>query len=244
MARAIATLDQLSDGRVIVGVGRGFDLPETREEFAAAGVDFAGRTQRLLDTVRLWRALWDPSGDPVSAHGAAWDLVDVKLAPRPAQPGGPPIWLAGYGPMSFRRVATLADGWLPYPPTTDDYRAGWSAITGASRGERTVTPAVMLTVSIDNDPAVARANLDRYVQTFYGYPRQIVGVLQGMAAGSAEDVTSAVTPYVEAGARAFVLRLASVDRPEVQLERAAETLLPALRSAMPTADLVTEGGTS
>jgi probable F420-dependent oxidoreductase len=231
MARAIASLDQVSAGRVIVGVGRGFDLPETRREFAAAGVDFDSRTRRLVDTVRLWRALWDESTKPVSARGSAWELEGVQLVPRPAQPGGPPIWLAGYGPVSFCRVAELADGWLPYPPTTDAYREGRDAIAAhAAFLGRSVTPAVMLTVNIDEDEAAAQANLAEYIQTFYGYPREIVGSLQGMAAGNPGDVTDAVTAYVDAGARAFVLRLASIRTPVQQLERAAEVLLPALRA--------------
>jgi probable F420-dependent oxidoreductase len=232
MARAIATVDQLSGGRMIVGVGRGFDLPETRREFSAAGVDFDSRTTRMVDTIRLWRALWDSSEAPVSSQGPAWDLAEVRLTPRPAQVGGPPIWLAGYGPASFRRIGHHADGWLPYPPTVDEYRVGCdSVLTEANTHGRSVTPAVMLSVNIDEDPDVAGRDLDEYVETFYGYPREIVGSIQGMAAGTGDDVKRAVSGYVDAGARAVVLRLASLRAPEEQLERAAQALLPALRTA-------------
>jgi probable F420-dependent oxidoreductase len=243
MARAIASLDQVSDGRVIVGVGRGFDLPETRREFAAAGVDFDTRTQRLIDTVRLWRSLWHHSQTPVTDKGPAWTLEDVTLLPRPIQPGGPPIWLAGYGPVSFRRVAAIADGWLPYPPTVDEYATGRAEVDAhaVSRG-RQVTSGVMLTVNIDSDPAAAQRVLDEYVQTFYGYPREIVGSLQGMAAGTPEGVAAAVSGYAAAGARAFVLRLASIRTPEEQLERAAEVLLPALRGHDQSSPQPTAGG--
>src|SRR5207249_4935505 len=111
---------------------------------------------------------------------------------------------------------------------------------------RSVTPAVMLTVNVDEDEAAAQANLDEYIQTFYGYPREIVGSLQGMAAGRPDDVAAAITAYADAGARAFVLRLASIRSPEQQLERAAEALLPALRGRrMPAGSSQTiRGGSS
>jgi alkanesulfonate monooxygenase SsuD/methylene tetrahydromethanopterin reductase-like flavin-dependent oxidoreductase (luciferase family) len=208
LARSIASVDQLSDGRMIVGVGRGFDLPETRREFEAAGVDFESRTQRMIDAIELWRSLWNGSGP-------------FDLEPRPVQPGGPPIWLAGYGPASFRRVADMADGWLPYPPSAEQYREGWAAISG--RAQRAVTPAVMVTM------ASADEQLDRYAETFYGYPRQIVGLLQAMHAGSPAALVDALRGYWDAGARAFLLRLASLDAPAKLLELVAQDVLPSLR---------------
>jgi alkanesulfonate monooxygenase SsuD/methylene tetrahydromethanopterin reductase-like flavin-dependent oxidoreductase (luciferase family) len=210
-ARAIASVDQLSDGRLILGVGRGFDLPETRREFAAAEVDFETRTKRMTEAIELWRSLWDGSADG-----------PFDLQPRPVQPGGPPIWLAGYGPASFRRVAHLADGWLPYPPSAEQYREGWAAIQ-AQAGPRTVTPAVMVTIAVHDDPAVADKQLDRYAETFYGYPREIVGLLQAMAAGPPDVVLSVLRGYWEAGARTFLLRLASLDEPQSNLSASPRT---------------------
>jgi alkanesulfonate monooxygenase SsuD/methylene tetrahydromethanopterin reductase-like flavin-dependent oxidoreductase (luciferase family) len=121
-AQAIASLDQLSGGRLIIGVGRGFDLPETRREFAAAGADFATRTRRLRDTVALWRRLWSDGRASMDTEYSRLD--DEAVLPLVSRPGGPPVWLAGFGPNAFADTGRLADGWLPYPPTPDEYRHG------------------------------------------------------------------------------------------------------------------------
>jgi len=229
-AQALASLDQLSAGRLIVGVGRGFDLPETRREFAAAGSDFEQRTRRMIETLELWRTLW-------SRHGAAsmatpYAYLDAEtILPRPAQPAGPPIWMAGFGPAAFRHVGRLADGWLPYPPSPDDYRTGWAQVQQAAqdvgRDPAAITPAVMATINIGPDRASAR-ELEAYVSAFYGHPLELVSQIQACSAGSPAKVLDFLRSYLDAGARAFVLRVASLDVPEGQLDALADAVLPAV----------------
>src|SRR5438270_8791193 len=84
-AQALASLDQLSGGRLIVGVGRGLDLPETRREFAAAGVPFEQRSRRLDDAISVWRALWRSSPDAPAVFEAEYCTLDaVDFSPKPA----------------------------------------------------------------------------------------------------------------------------------------------------------------
>lgn len=229
-AQALASLDQLSGGRLVVGIGRGFDLPETRREFAAAGADFDHRTRRMVDTINFWRQLWSTNGSASMSTPYA-RLDGQAILPRPAQPGGPPIWLAGFGPAAFRRAGKLADGWLPYPPRADDYRSGWErvqeAAAEAGRDPTAITPAVMATVNIGSGDASARA-LETYVAAFYGYPLEIVSLIQATHAGPGTKVLEFLRSYWDAGARAFVLRVASLDEPERQLDSLAEAVLPTL----------------
>jgi probable F420-dependent oxidoreductase len=230
-AQALASLDQLSDGRLIVGVGRGFDLPETRREFAGAGADFDQRTRRMVETIAFWRELWSGTGSASMTTRYA-RLDGEVILPRVAQPGGPPIWLAGFGPAAFRRAGTLADGWLPYPPSAGDYRSGWEhvqeAAAAAGRDPTAITPAVMATVNIGPDDASAHA-LDTYVNEFYGYPLEAVSLIQAIHAGPSTKVLEFLRSYWDAGARAFVLRVASLDAPEHQLDALADTVLPTLQ---------------
>jgi probable F420-dependent oxidoreductase len=106
-AKAFATLDALSHGRVIVGVGAG----HLEGEFAALGVDFARRGKLLdeaIDAVK--RAFLDE----FPAHaGSTWQFADVGLKPRPAQQPRPPIWVGGSTPAALKRAAVRGDGWLP-----------------------------------------------------------------------------------------------------------------------------------
>jgi alkanesulfonate monooxygenase SsuD/methylene tetrahydromethanopterin reductase-like flavin-dependent oxidoreductase (luciferase family) len=236
-AHAIASLDQLSEGRTILGIGRGLDLPETRREFRAAGAPFAGRTSRLEQAIQLWRALWSDSGTGVTAAGPEWQLDDVELRPRPVQPGGPPIWLGGFGAPMFERTGAIADGWLPYPPTADLYREGWTGISdAAARAGRAgaLAPAVMATIAVDSTKEPSSFVLERYIEAFYGYPLEIVSLIQATFAGTASGCATWLREYWDAGARVFILRLAApldtADGSLAQLELAARELLPLIHA--------------
>src|SRR6202040_1556718 len=90
LAQQIATLDQISQGRYILGVGIASDVPNIRAEFVAAGVPFEKRVGRMLEGLRLCRALW--TGKPVDWDGR-WPVRNGVLGPTPHRPGGPPIWI-------------------------------------------------------------------------------------------------------------------------------------------------------
>src|SRR4051794_20267159 len=92
LAHGIATLDQISEGRFILGVGIASDVPNIRAEFVACSVPFEKRVGRMLEGLRLCRELW--SGEPVNWNGR-WVLENAMLGPTPHRPGGPPIWIGG-----------------------------------------------------------------------------------------------------------------------------------------------------
>jgi probable F420-dependent oxidoreductase len=101
-AKSFATLDYLSGGRAILGVGAG----HVAAEFGALGVPF-NRRGRMTNNYIL--AIRDAFADE-------WGSGDFGQSPRPVQPGGPPIWIGGSTPAAFRRAAELGDGWLPQGP--------------------------------------------------------------------------------------------------------------------------------
>ena len=107
VAKQWATLDALSGGRTILGIGAGW----MREEFEALGVDtFERRGAATDEAVRLYRALWTQEGDG-SFNGDVYQFRPLRAVPKPAQKGGPPIWVGGHGRRSIRRAAELGDGW-------------------------------------------------------------------------------------------------------------------------------------
>ncbi|TDD79163.1 LLM class flavin-dependent oxidoreductase [Actinomadura rubrisoli] len=130
LAHQLATLDRLSDGRLVAGMGAGFPIPQTEAQFAALDVGFKRRVSRMEESIDAMRRLW--TGGPVSFKGEHFAFEDVTLAPPPSRPGGPPIWLAGGGVHALRRVARLADGWLPYPPQAKTYEREHQAIQDAT----------------------------------------------------------------------------------------------------------------
>jgi probable F420-dependent oxidoreductase len=101
-AKAFATLDALSGGRAILGVGAG----HVEAEFEALGVPFRQRGKLTDDAIVTIRA----------ALADEWGAGDVGQRPRPVQPGGPPIWVGGSSAAALRRAAALGDGWMPQGP--------------------------------------------------------------------------------------------------------------------------------
>jgi probable F420-dependent oxidoreductase len=135
LAKAVATLDHLAPGRVVLGVGLGYN----REEAANHGVPFGQRSVLVEETVRLMRALW--TEDKAAYEGRFLRLPPSWSWPKPVRPGGPPVLLGGRaGPRNFDRVVSWADGWIPMGETPSDaplgrelgeLRARWA---GAGRG--------------------------------------------------------------------------------------------------------------
>lgn len=108
-AKAIATLDSISGGRVIMGTGAGYLEPE----FSALGIDFSRRNDILDENLRLMKQVW--SGEPVTASGPGWEADGTVSLPLPVQRPHPPIWIGGNSPRARRRAVELADGWIPMP---------------------------------------------------------------------------------------------------------------------------------
>ncbi|MET7640605.1 LLM class F420-dependent oxidoreductase [Streptomyces sp. NPDC005438] len=106
LARTLGSLDRASSGRLVVGMGSGW----SRDEYAAAGTDFAARGAALDETLDVCAAVWGP--DPVTVSGARTRVRETDVGPKPAQPRVP-ILLGGMSDRTLRRVARRADGWLP-----------------------------------------------------------------------------------------------------------------------------------
>jgi probable F420-dependent oxidoreductase len=105
MARELATIDRLSEGRLIVGAGAGW----VEEEFISTGVPFEIRGGRLNEFIPLLRHLWTNPNEPW--HGKHFDIPAIGLI-RPATPGGPPIYVGAGGPAGIRRAAKYGDGFI------------------------------------------------------------------------------------------------------------------------------------
>jgi probable F420-dependent oxidoreductase len=106
-AKAVATLDTVSKGRAILGVGAG----HAADEFAALGIDFAERGALLDEAIDAVKAALV---DEFPEHdGPQWSFRDVGVGPRPVQQPRPPVWVGGSAPPSLRRAAEKGDGWLP-----------------------------------------------------------------------------------------------------------------------------------
>ena len=209
LAHGIATLDQISEGRFILGVGIASDVPNIRAEFTACGVPFEKRVGRMLEGLRLARELW--SGQPVTWNGR-WVMDDATLGPVPHRLGGPPIWIGGMVRASLERVGRLYDGWFPNAPDPERWRAQWAEIAdiarAAGRDPAGLTGAVYLTLAIDDDKARAEQRLDAFMASYYGRPAAEMRARQANYAGSPEGAAAWLADWIAAGVTHLVLRFA------------------------------------
>lgn len=107
VAKAAATVDRLSDGRLVIGAGGGY----LRSEFAALGADFEGRGAAFDNSLDALDSVW--SGESYSGSGRGWTAREVVSAPGPVQLPHPPLWIGGSGRNARRRVARAGQGWMP-----------------------------------------------------------------------------------------------------------------------------------
>lgn len=209
LAHSVATLDRISEGRFILGVGVATDVPSIRAEFEAAGVPFEKRAGRMMEGLRLCRALW--SGEPVDWDGR-WTVQGATIGPTPHRPGGPPIWLGGRVPATIQRVGKFYDGWFPntYQPAEFAGKLGEirAIAREAGRDAEAIDAATYLTLATDDDTARAERRLDDYLASYYGERPEAMRKRQICYAGPAAGAGEWLKSFADAGATHLVLRFA------------------------------------
>lgn len=208
LAQQLATIDQVSEGRLIVGAGIAADTPTVRAEFKAAGVPFEKRVGTMMEGFRLCKALW--TGESVDWDGR-WTVSQSVLAPEPYTRGGPRIWMAAHAPAGIARTAKHFDGWFPIGPNAET--VGKRRVTllehaeDAGRDENSLTTAVYLTVAVMDDAGAADAAINDYLEGYYGAPAATMRGIQSCFGGPLSDVLAFLRAYVESGVEHIVVRI-------------------------------------
>ncbi|MGY9057055.1 MAG: LLM class flavin-dependent oxidoreductase [Alphaproteobacteria bacterium] len=209
LAHIVSTLDQVSDGRVILGYGIAGDVPNIRAEFEATGVPFEKRVGRMIEGLKLCQALW--TGEKVDWDGY-WKLSGQEIGPVPVQKGGPPVWVGGSHPDALKRAARHFDGWFPTGPGPDVCNGQWQEIrnyaTAEGRNPDDLTYASYVTIAVDDDKERGIARIDKFLEAYYGVPGHILRKRMAAFAGPAEEAAAFVKSYTDAGASHICIRFA------------------------------------
>jgi len=194
VARAFASLDYLSGGRAILGVGVGGEHPR---DFAAVGVLKRERGARTDEAMCALRELF--ASPTASFAGRFFSFDGISIDPRPVQEGGPPLWVGGRSDAAIRRAGRLGDGWIPIWVSPERYARGLEQL-GVEAAGREVTAAVVLPTLVGGSVEDARAYLSRrYATEFAAH-----AIERYCLTGSVEECAARVAEYVEAGARHVV----------------------------------------
>jgi probable F420-dependent oxidoreductase len=218
LAREVATLDALSGGRVILGVGTGW----IREELEAVRVAWAERGRFLDEGITVLRLLWSEEG-PISFSGRYTNFREMLFEPKPARPGGPPIWVGGMTGPSLRRVARMADGWPPWAVSPEELRDGAEKIHAMSGGRK-------ITLACFSPADIGSKSIEGYVGT--------LGERHHVITGNADQVVHTIEDFRERGLEHLALsfrdvRLFKDETPDLLLKQMrlfAREIMPALRT--------------
>src|SRR5712692_2823075 len=233
LAHQIANVDQISKGRVVLGLGVGWSLPSAEREWAACGADHKRRVRRLEEHIEIWRMLW--RGEPVTHRNDDVELTDHTIGPLPWNAAGPPVLITAGNrgellPAQFDRFARLGDGIITTYLHAEECRLvrerAEDALARHGRARPDFPLCVYTTVRLDDDPRTAERVTTEFLASYYGGDVHERGT---MGLGPAEVVIATLRRYAEAGVTDLCLRFVGDDQ-LAQLERFTAEVLPALAS--------------
>jgi probable F420-dependent oxidoreductase len=201
LARELASIDQLSAGRLVVGVGIGARASSSE----ALGFPSDHRARRLTESIAVMRALW--SDDEATFHGEIFDFTGLRLGPKPAQRPGPPIWIGAGAPNALERAVRLGDGWIgagsaPSDAFLEQARIVRGALESEGRDPRTFPVSKRVYIAVESTEQRARERLTPMLDGMYGAP----GLTERVAVcGPAEQCADELRRLFEGGADELML---------------------------------------
>jgi probable F420-dependent oxidoreductase len=226
-AKALATLDQLSGGRLDVGVGTGGPF----RPFAAFGMSKDRYLARFTEGLELVKALWtQPS---VTFNGEFWQLKNAAMEPKPRQKPHPPVWFGGSSQAALRRAVRMGDGFFGAGSSTTAAFAGQvkvvrAVLAEAGRDESSFPIAKRLYVAVDDNADRAREQVNAGLASVYG--RRVPAIEAAAAAGTPADVAAAAREVIDAGAG--LVLFTPLKDPAGHAERIAAEVIPGVRDRL------------
>jgi probable F420-dependent oxidoreductase len=197
LAKSLSTLDQLTGGRIEVGVGSG----GRGRPFAAFGLDGARYVTRFTEGITLMKALW--TQHRVTFDGEFWQLRDAAMEPKPVQKPYPPVWLGGAAPAAVRRAVALGTGFFgagsaPTAAFADQVATVRAALAEAGRPADGFRIAKRVYIAVDSQPGRARDRINAGLEQVYG--RRVPDIEAAAIAGTAADCVRELRQVAAAGA--------------------------------------------
>ncbi len=223
LAKSLSTLDQLSRGRIEVGVGTGGRW----RPFAAFGVDPHRYVARFTEGIKLMKALW--TEPRVTFHGEFWQLENAAMEPKPFQKPYPRLWFGGASEPALRRAVRMGDGFFgagssPTDTVAEQVQIVRAALAEAGRPTEDFPIAKRVYIAIDEDAERARAQMNAALERIYGH--RVPSIEAAAITGTAADCVRETSQVAAAGAE-LILFTTLFDQRE-QMELLAAAVLPKL----------------
>ena len=209
LAKYAASLDQMSGGRVTLGVGVG----AMTEEFQALGISMRQRGSLTNECIAIMKELW--TNTDASYHSRRWNFDEIKFSPKPLQKPHIPLWIGGSSPGALKRAATLGDGWHPSGVSPEEFSMGRREIHDLTRAGGRDPESLSMSVRVETEVSPGPSS-DRVASR---------ARLSGADAG---EMIAGIEAYQIAGVEHIVLALNSgdVDKLKATMESIARSVLP------------------
>jgi probable F420-dependent oxidoreductase len=212
LAKTIATLDFVSNGRVTIGVGFG----SRENDFAAVEIPFDGRGSRAVECIQLMKRLW--SEDNVTHKGRFYNMQNLTIGPRPIQKAIP-IFTGGSAEIALKRAGTWADGFICGSSAIPEFSVTWEKIASyaraAGRNPKEIAKAGLTFMAINDDQAKALETLNAYVMRYYGRLRG--DMASTSLIGSPAAVAERIEAFLARGLDTLIIGLADPDPRQLDL---------------------------
>ena len=226
LAKELATLDHISNGRLLVGAAVGW----YKREFDSMGVEFTQRGKIMEQSLEIINRLW--TEDKVDGDYPPYKLRGAVLQPKPVQKPHPPILIGGYVDAVLKRVATKGDGWLTYYYTVESFKKSWAKIrafaeeAGRDPGELSATNQLPICVG---PRARIEAPMKHWLQTEWDYASWSESTMDSAIMGTPEECVEQLAPHIEAGLDRIIFVPFKYETEQV--EAIAQQIIPQLKKA-------------
>ena len=234
-AKQLATLDVLSRGRLMLGLGAGAMRKTGNVDFEVLGIDRRTKYDRLREYLESMQAIW--TQDPAAYRGTYVDFEGAVVYPRPVQQPSPEIWMAGLGPKGIDLVARYADGWLPTWLTPAGYREKAAQLGellksyGRTLADVRIGGEIVVCLGKDDEDAAARSRQTVATFTSGFTARSEQEAISASLIGGPETLLRRVRAFVDAGVQHFEMKpiYGSIDDLEAQMETFSSRIIAEFR---------------
>jgi len=227
LAKELATIDHISNGRLIVGAAVGW----YKREFDSLGADFHQRGKVMEQSLEVINRLW--TEDKVDGDYPPYKLRGAVLYPKPVQKPRPPILIGGYVDAVLKRAATKGDGWLTYYYTADGFARAWAKVRGfaeeAGRDPDTLISTNQLPICI-GARAKIEAPMKQWLQTEWDYASWSESTMESAIMGTVEECVEQLEAHLATGIDRIIFVPYRYE--DEQVEAVANEIIPRLRRKM------------
>lgn len=224
LAKELATMDHVSNGRLLLGAAVGW----YKREFDSLGTDFTQRGKIMEQSLEIIKRLW--TEEKVDGNYPPYNLRGAVLYPKPIQKPHPPILIGGYVDAVLKRAATKGDGWLTYYYTPQSFTKSWNKIRAfaeeAGRNPDELTSTNQLPICI-GPRAKIEAPMKHWLQTEWDYASWSESTMESAIMGTPDECVEQLMPHIEAGIDRIIFVPYKYEKEQV--EAVAQEIIPRLK---------------